>query len=208
MDESKIFIANLSKGIIGEPASTLLGCMLLTSFQLAALYRATQPEHTRKPFYLYVDEAHSYMTTSFVDILSEARKYGLSLFLTHQYVEQLKEEIQSAVLGNAGTIISFRIGPTDAKYMMEEFYPVFNQYDLINLPRYCMYLKLMISGETSQPFSATTLPLKAKEKSFKKEIIEYSRHQYGKTKSEVEKDLFLDSQFENDVMKQSKLFSG
>ncbi|MDP1728481.1 MAG: type IV secretion system DNA-binding domain-containing protein [Bacteroidota bacterium] len=185
--EGKIFIANLSKGIIGEDASILLGCMLLTSFQLAALYRASQPEHTRKPFYLYVDEAHSYMTTSFVDILSEARKYGLSLFLTHQYVEQLKPEIRSAVMGNAGTIISFRIGPNDARYLAEEFYPVFNHHDMINLPRYCMYLKLMIDNEASQPFSATSLPLMVKEKSFRREIIEHSRKQYGKPRREVEK---------------------
>lgn len=192
MDEGKIFIANLSKGIIGEDASTLLGCMLLTSFQLAALYRATKPEHTRRPFYLYVDEAHSYMTTSFVDILSEARKYGLSLFLAHQYVEQLKDEIRAAVMGNAGTIISFRVGPTDAKYMMEEFYPVFNQYDLINLPRYCMYLKLMINGEASQPFSATTLPPKEKSKSFKREVIEYSHKKHSKRLVEVEGDFLAD----------------
>ncbi|HXF29595.1 MAG TPA: hypothetical protein VN457_07065, partial [Chlamydiales bacterium] len=154
LDEGKIFIVNLSKGELGEDASSLLGSMLVTSIQLAALHRATQDLESRKPFYLYVDEMHSFVTHSFVNILAEARKYCLSLFLTHQYTDQIDERIRLAIFGNVGTIISFRVGATDAEYLEKEFYPFFNKNDFINLPKYELYLKLMIDGTTSQPFSA------------------------------------------------------
>jgi hypothetical protein len=180
LDSGKILIANLSKGKIGEDACTLIGSLLTTSISLAALYRAHQEEHTRKPFFLFVDEAHSFLTLSFANILSEARKYKLSLFLAHQYIDQLREDIRSAIFGNVGTLISFRVGAVDANYLAREFYPVFDESDIINLPRYSMYLKLMIDGETSQPFSAYTRSIKEKSNSFKKEIIEYSRKSYGK----------------------------
>lgn len=154
MDNSKILICNLSKGEIGEDASTILGSILVTSIQLATLYRATQPEPTRIPFYLYIDECHSFITLSFTDILAESRKYGLSLFFTHQYIEQLDERIRSAIFGNVGTLVSFRIGANDAEYLAREFYPVINEMDLVNLPVFYIYLKLMIDGSASQPFSA------------------------------------------------------
>jgi len=154
LDEGKILICNFSKGEIGEDASSLLGSMLVTSIQLAALHRATQEEDTRKPFYLYIDECHTFITLSFADILAEARKYGLSLFLAHQYIEQLDERVRAAVFGNVGTIISFRIGAKDAEYLAKEFYPVFTEHDLVHLPRYAMYLKLMIDGTASEGFSA------------------------------------------------------
>ena len=154
LDEGKILICNFSKGEIGEDASSLLGSMLVTSIQLAALHRATQEEDTRKPFYLYIDECHIFITLSFADILAEARKYGLSLFLAHQYIEQLDERVRAAVFGNVGTIISFRIGAKDAEYLAKEFYPVFTEHDLVHLPRYAMYLKLMIDGTASEGFSA------------------------------------------------------
>jgi hypothetical protein len=157
MDKGKILIANLSKGEIGEDASTLMGSMLVTSIQLAAIHRATQPEHSRKPFYLFVDEAHSFLSLSFADILSEARKYKLGLFLVHQYIEQMQEKIRFAIFGNIGTLICFRVGATDAEYLAKEYYPEFNQEDLVNLPRYQMYIKLMIDGATSRPFSAQAL---------------------------------------------------
>lgn len=157
LDEGKILIVNLSKGEIGEDASSLLGSILLTSIQLAAMHRATQPENTRKPFYLYIDEMHSFVSLSFIDVLAEARKYGLSLFLTHQYIEQIDERIRGAIFGNVGTIISFRIGANDAEYLEKEFYPIFNKNDFINLPMYEMCLKLMIDGATSQPFSAISI---------------------------------------------------
>ncbi len=157
LNAGKILVVNLSKGQIGEDASSLLGAMLVNSIQLAALYRAAIPEQDRKPFYLYIDECHSFVTLSFATILSEARKYGLSLFLAHQYIEQMDERIRAAIFGNIGTIISFRVGAGDAEHLEKEFYPVFTKTDFVNLPRYTMYLKLMIDGTTSQPFSALSL---------------------------------------------------
>jgi len=157
LDDGKILIVNLSKGKIGEDACALLGSMLVTAIQLAAMHRATQEEHKRRPFYLYIDEMHSFITLAFADILAEARKYRLSLFLTHQYINQLQEPIRKAIFGNVGTIISFRVGAEDAEYLAREFHPAFNEEDLVNLPRYSMYLKLMIDGATSQPFSANSI---------------------------------------------------
>ncbi len=157
MNEQKILICNLSKGMIGEDASTLIGSMLVTSMHLAALYRAAQSPDARTPFFLYVDEAHSFLSLSFADMLAEARKYGLSLFLTHQYLGQLQEDIRAAIFGNVGTLIAFRVGAADALSLAKEFYPVFTQYDLVHLERFKMYLKLQIDGMTSKPFSAMTV---------------------------------------------------
>jgi hypothetical protein len=207
LDKGKILIANLSKGAIGEDASCLLGSILVTSIQLAALYRSTQKEDERIPFYLYVDEMHSFVSLSFVDVLAEARKYKLSLFLTHQYIDQLNEKIRSAIFGNVGTLISFRIGATDAEYLAKEFHPVFNQDDLINLPRYSMYLKLMIDGATSQPFSAVTLPPQINIDSFKEKVITLSRRKYGRERSTVEKNIFQTYQKAVDENKEQGLFT-
>ncbi len=190
MDKGKILIANLSKGSIGEDASSLLGSMLVTSIQLAALHRARQKEHNRKPFFLFVDEMHSFVSLSFADILAEARKYGLSLFLAHQYIDQLHEKIRAAIFGNVGTIISFRIGATDAQYLAKEFHPIFNESDLVHLPRYSMYIKLMIDGATSKPFSADTQALNKHEHSFKSEVIVTSRNKYGRNREAVEQEIF------------------
>jgi len=189
LDEGKILIANVGKGALGEDVSALLGSMLVTSIQLAALQRAKQPEHTRRPFYLYVDECHSFLTDSFADILAESRKYGLGLFLANQYIEQLKDEIRAAIFGNVGTLISFRIGANDAEYLAKEFHPVFNETDLVNLPRYSMYLKLMIDGATSQPFSADTLPIKAYAASYKENVIKASRQANANRKERVEQEI-------------------
>ena len=131
--------------------------MLIAKIGLTALSRQDIPEEERKDFYLYVDEFQSFATSSFVDILSEARKYRLNLVLSNQYLGQIDEKIRLAILGNVGTLISFRVGAEDAKYLSQEFYPVFNQDDLVNLPAYNIYLKLMIDGQTSPPFSAETL---------------------------------------------------
>ena len=161
LDTGKILIVNLSKGQIGDDASSLLGAMLINAIQLAALHRATQAEHTRKPFYLYIDECHSFVTLAFASILAEARKYGLSLFLAHQYIEQLDERVRAAIFGNVGTMIAFRVGATDAEYLAKEFYPVFTENDFVHLPRYTMYLKLMIDGTTSQAFSAKSMKKKS-----------------------------------------------
>lgn len=154
MDEQKILIANLSKGELGEDASTIIGSILVTSIQLSALYRAKQPMDKRIPFYLYVDEAHSFLSLSFADILAESRKYGLSLFLAHQYIEQLQDEVRKAIFGNVGTLICFRVGAIDAKYLENEFFSDFFSVDLVNLQKFEILLKLYIDGSTSIPFSA------------------------------------------------------
>jgi len=154
LDGSKILICNLSKGKIGEDACTLLGSMIVTSIQLAVLYRAKQPEHARRAFFLYIDECQTFTTQSFADMLAEARKYGLGVFMANQFLDQLHEKIRAAIFGNCGTIISFRVGANDAELLAKEFYPVFEAIDLVHLPRYSMYLKLMIDGASSQPFSA------------------------------------------------------
>ena len=183
LDQKKILICNLSKGQIGEDAASILGSMLVTAIQTAALFRASYQPEDRTPFYLYIDEVHSFVTLSLADVLAEARKYGLSLFLSHQYSEQLHEKIRAAILGNVGTLICFRIGAADARYLAPEFSPVFDETDLVQLPKYMMYLKLMIDGATSKPFSATTLPIQEPVHSYKKEIVINSRRRYCLDKS-------------------------
>ena len=158
MDSGKIFLVNLSKGKIGEDSASLLGAMLIAKMGLTALSRQDTPEEQRRDFYLYVDEFQSFATSSFADILSEARKYHLNLILANQYLDQIDEKVRDAIFGNVGTIISFKVGLEDAKFLAEEFYPVFNQEDIINLPCYSIYLKLMINSKTSKPFSADSLP--------------------------------------------------
>ena len=207
LDEGKILIVNVGKGAIGEDVSSLLGSMLVTSIQLAALHRAKQPEHTRRPFYLYVDECHSFLTDSFSDILAESRKYRLGLFLANQYIEQLKDETRAAIFGNVGTLISFRIGATDAHYLAKEFHPVFTETDLVNLPRYSMYLKLMIDGAISQPFSADSSPIRHKKELYSDEVTTTSRIHFGKHRSDVERD--IDKRYKQVVMRstaQQQLF--
>jgi DNA helicase HerA-like ATPase len=154
MDEKKILVVNLSKGEIGEDASTIIGSIFVTAIQLSAMYRAKQKMNQRIPFYLYVDEAHSFLCLSFAAILSESRKYGLSLFLAHQFIDQLQEDIRTAIFGNIGTIICFRIGATDGKVMEMEFENAFKKDDLTSLAKFEIYLKLMIEGVTSDGFSA------------------------------------------------------
>lgn len=189
MDQGKIFICNLSKGKLGEDATTILGSMIVNAIQLAALSRASQEEQYRKPFYLYVDEMHSFVSLSFTDILAEARKYKLSLFLAHQYIEQIHEKIRYAIFGNVGTMIIFRVGAEDAKYLVQEVHPVFTEEDLINLPRYSMYLKLMIDGATSKPFSANTNTIGMQPYAYREEIIQHSKEQFGRLKEVVEHEI-------------------
>ena len=157
MDKGKILLVDLSKGKIGEDASALLGAMLLTRIELAALSRADTPEHERRDFFVYIDEFYNFTTASFANILAEARKYRLNLVLAHQYIEQLDEELRAAIFGNVGTLISFRLGARDAEYLAREFYPIFSEADLVNLAQYNICLKLMIDGVSAAPFSAVTL---------------------------------------------------
>lgn len=189
MDEGKILVVNLAKGKIGEDNAALLGSLVVAEIYLSALSRAGQPEKGRQSFYLYVDEFHNFMTLSFADILSEARKYGLSLVLAHQYLEQLDEKIRTAVFGNVGTMIVFRVGNEDAKYLVGEFAPVFDQSDLTKLENHHIYLKLMIDGVTSKPFSAITLPAPEIDVSHREKIIEKSRRRYAKRRDDVEKEI-------------------
>ena len=156
MDQGQVLLVNLAKGQIGEDAAGLLGGMLVTTLGLAAFTRQDMPEHQRRPFHLFLDEFQNFTTHSMVSMTSELRKYRVSLTLAHQYLFQLTPEVREAVLGNAGTIISLRVGARDGAYLAQEFQPTFDQRDFINLPNYDIYLKLMIDGVPSQPFSAVT----------------------------------------------------
>jgi len=190
MDERKILIINLSKGRVGESNANLLGSMLITKIYLGAMSRADSSEKTMKAlpnFYLYVDEFQSFANESFADILSEARKYKLNLTIAHQYVEQMSEEVRAAVFGNVGTMIVFRVGSIDAEQFEREFAPKFLAEDIVNLGKYQMYLRLMIDGMGSQPFSATNLPpIKQPAISFKAQAVESSQQHYGHPREKVE----------------------
>ncbi len=191
MDEGKIIIINLSKGRVGEANANLLGSMLITKIYLAAMSRADRHETELQKlpnFYLYVDEFQSFANESFADILSEARKYKLNLTIAHQYIEQMDEEVRAAVFGNVGTMIAFRVGAYDAEVLEKEFAPTFTAEDLVNLGSYQIYLKLMIDGISSQPFSARTLPpIEKPASSSVDEIIRHSRRVYSEPRIEVEK---------------------
>ena len=190
MDTRKILIINLSKGRVGESNANLLGSMLITKIYLAAMSRSDVPPSTMQSlpnFYLYVDEFQSFANRSFADILSEARKYKLNLTIAHQYVEQMSEEVRAAVFGNVGTMISFRVGAFDSEILEKEFAPTFTAEDLVNLGFIQMYLKLMIDGVSSAPFSATSLPpIEAGHESFKEKVTTFSREHYGKPRTLVE----------------------
>ena len=187
MDEKKILIMNLSKGRLGEDNSALLGAMMITKIQLAAMGRVDIPEETRADFYLYVDEFQNFATESFANILSEARKYRLNLILANQYVTQIDEEVRDAIFGNAGSIVSFRVGAMDAEFLEKEFEPVFMMNDIVNLPKYQIYLKLMIDGIAGDAFSATTLPpIKLEDIGNEDKIINASRERYATNKNDVE----------------------
>ncbi|HZS09332.1 MAG TPA: type IV secretion system DNA-binding domain-containing protein [Blastocatellia bacterium] len=157
MDEGKILLVNLAKGRLGEDASSLLGSLIVSRLGLAALSRAGLPEEERRDFFLYVDEFEHFVTLSLSNILSEARKYRLSLVLAHQYLSQLDPRIRDAVLGNVGTVIAFRVGVNDAEVLEKEFRPEFTAADLVSRPNYHVCLRLVIDGEISRPFSARTL---------------------------------------------------
>lgn len=193
MDERKIFIVNLSKGRVGEQNANLLGSMFVTKVYLAAMSRADANETMlrRLPnFYLYVDEFQSFANESFADILSEARKYKLNLTIAHQYIEQMSEEVRAAVFGNVGTMVSFRVGAYDAEVLEKEFAPQFTAEDMVNLGFTQIYLKLMIDGVTSPPFSATTLPpIPAPPVSFRDDIIEHTRQKFAVPRALVEESI-------------------
>lgn len=191
MDEKKILIMNLSKGLVGETNANLLGSMLTTRIYLAAMSRAdlsVEQMRTMPNFYFYVDEFQSFANATFANILSEARKYHLNLIIAHQYIEQMEEDVRNAVFGNVGTTIAFRVGPFDAEVLETVFSPRFLATDLVNLGFAQIYLTLMIDGIGSQPFSAITLPpVERPHVSCKDMVIAASRRNYTKPRDEVER---------------------
>lgn len=204
MDGQKILLINLSKGQIGEDAMRILGGMLITKIYMSAMERVNiRDENERQDFYLYVDEFQNFATESFADILSEARKYRLNLILAHQYIAQLDSmtstAVRDAVFGNVGSLITFRIGAKDAEFMESEFMPRFLPEDLINLPKYGIYLKLMIDGVTSQPFSALTLPPIAQRTGSEAKVIEQSRERFGGNRKMIEEHVMTWSGFDPNV---------
>ena len=211
MDEKKILIMNLSKGLVGETNANLLGSMLTTRIYLGAMSRADLPleqMRTMPNFYFYVDEFQSFANSTFANILSEARKYHLNLIIAHQYIEQMEEDVRNAVFGNVGTTIAFRVGPFDAEVLETVFAPRFVANDLVNLGFAQIYLTLMIDGIGSQPFSAVTLPpIEMPKVSCKDMVIAASRKNYARTREEVEKiiaDLNTPIKNESPVRKESK----
>ncbi len=193
MDNRKILIINLSKGRVGEANANLLGSMLITKIYLGAMSRADlgEKELEKAPnFYLYVDEFQSFANESFADILSEARKYKLALCIAHQYIEQMTEEVRAAVFGNVGTMVTFRVGAYDAEILEKEYAPHFLAEDIVSLQKYQMYLKLMIDGVTSPPFSAAGMaPIPRPEINYTNEILASSRALYAKPRQQVEDEL-------------------
>lgn len=192
MDNQKILLMDLSKGKVGEDNSALLGAMVITKLQLAALSRVDIPEHDRKDFFLYVDEFQNFVTESFATILSEARKYRLNLTIGHQYIGQLAPDrnntkVRDAVFGNVGTMVCFRVGAADAEFLETEFDPTFTPNDIVNLPKYNIILRLMINGVASDPFSAITMPVREDWATGNGEkVIKVSRERYANPVIEVE----------------------
>lgn len=195
MDNKKILIINLSKGKVGEGNANLLGSLLITKIYLAAMSRADiDPYEAEKlpPFYFYVDEFQNFANESFASILSESRKYKLALTVAHQYIEQMTDDVKSAVFGNVGTMIVFRVGATDAEVFEKEFAPTFILDDFVNLSAFQMYLRLMIDNQGSQPFSAHSLPMVQKPAlSHMQSVIAYSRATYAKPRFVIEDEIAL-----------------
>jgi hypothetical protein len=193
MDEGKIILVKLSKGGIGELNANLLGMVVVGKILMAALSRTDVPKSARRDFYLYIDEFQNFTTDSIAIILSEARKYMLNLIIAHQYIGQLVRQqdtsIRDAVFGNAGTIISFKVGVEDAEILAKEFAPVFDEYDVVNVEKYTAYVKLLIDNEAARAFNMHTLPLEPGNPELAKKIIELSRLKYGRTRKIVEAEI-------------------
>jgi len=189
MDEGKILVVNLSKGVLGNINSYLMGMLVVAKLTMAAFSRQDIAEEERRDFYLYIDEFQNVTTDTINTIFSEARKYRLNLFVGHQYLAQLKEEILKAVFGNVGTILSFRVGNEDAEILAKYFAPVFSASDLINLDNFNAYLKLMIDGQTTRAFSLKLLKPQKPNYRLAQEIQVMSNHKYARLRSEIEKEI-------------------
>jgi hypothetical protein len=186
MDNGRIFIADVSKGKLGADKSNLLGALLVTQFQLAAMSRSDVPEHERKDFFLYVDEFQSFASDSFISILSEARKYRLCLTLSHQYVDQVRPEIRDAVFGNVGSIVAFRIGHRDAKQLELAFGETYRASQLTSLGNHEVCAKLLADGQDCEPFLGKTLPPLGERHGRRETIIRRSREKYARPRKMVE----------------------
>jgi len=194
MDEGKILLVSLAKGKIGEENSAFLGLILVPKILVAAMSRQDIPEETRRDFYLYVDEFQNFATPDFAQILSEARKYRLNLIVANQFIGQMDEEVKNAIFGNVGTLVSFRVGVTDANYLQHEFQPVFSEADLINVDRFNAYIKTQVRGEPVPPFSMDLTRDLTQEKSMENprvaELVkELSRLKYGKDMNTIETEI-------------------
>jgi len=189
MDQGTIVLANLAKGRVGEDVAALLGSLLVNQMELATLSRAERPASTRRDYFLYVDEAHLVATTTMVELFPEARKFHLGVILAHQYLDQLYDDLRAALLGNVGTLVVFRLGGCDATVLAPEFAPECRASDLVNLPAHQMYLKLLVHGTTSRPFSVTTFPAPPSPLSQRDRIIAQTRAQYCRPVAEVECDI-------------------
>ena len=194
MDKKKILLVNLSKGLVGEINANLLGMIVVSKLQMAALERAALPEEQRHDFYLYIDEFQNFITDSIATILSEARKYRLELIIAHQYMKQLEDNkgkttVRDAVLGNAGTIVAFRMGVEDADVLAKEFAPVFGAYDLVNIEQYTAYTKLLIDNTACKPFNMMTYPPLPGNKELAAAIKELSRLKYGRPREIVDAEI-------------------
>src|SRR5438105_6925835 len=190
LDEGKVLLVNLSKGRLGDDVSALLGSFLVTAIQLAAMSRADVPEAARSDFFLYADEFQNFATESFATILSEARKYRLALTLANQYLAQLDEQTAAALFGNVGTLISFQVGASDAEPLATQFGSDLTPQDLLRLPRYQAYVRLLIDGSPSRPFSMRTLPPGCSVDSKRPAIIRnVSRHRYARPVGQIEDEI-------------------
>lgn len=197
MDEGKILIVNLSKGLMGEDNAGILGAMMVTKIQLAAMGRADLPGEERRPFYLYVDEFQNFATDSFAAILSEARKYGLNLTVANQYISQMSEPVRNAVFGNVGTIVCFRISPDDAPFLTKYFEPTFEPTDLIQQHSRFFVTTMMINDEKAAPFSGKTLNLPLPPDDATAKIVELSRERYSRELSVVDAEIRIRAGLEN-----------
>ena len=189
MDNKKILLMKVSKGLLGEENSQLMGAMIITKIYQAAMSRADIPEDQRSDFYFYVDEFQNFATDTFYEIMSEARKYHLNLTIAHQYMGQLSQKIKQTVFGNVGSMVSFRVGAEDAAVMAEEFAPIFKERDIINLGVREFYIKMSVKGEIREPFSARTLDVPDVTEDNSKAIIDQSREKYCSPKKNVEEEL-------------------
>jgi len=193
MNEQKILLINLAKDKIGDENSSFLGALFMTKIKQAGMSRAKLNQNDKKDFYLYIDEFNNIITDTFENILSESRKYGINLTVAHQYIGQLSQKTEQAVLGNIGTIILFRVGGDDATKLRPEFAPVFDVKDMINLGIGEFYIKMIINGESYDPFSAETLEvLPPTHQSFKEDVLVNSRREYALTEEEVARNISED----------------